>query len=200
MSFLLLGKEKEPDFDRIDLLKNLLPVYFEMLKMLITNGAKWIQFDEPFLALDLTQKQKKAFKTAYLQIRENFPEIHILVATYFEGLHDNSELAVSLPVDAIHLDLVKAPEQLEQIMKIITEDKILSLGIVDGRNIWKNNFENSLKLINNAIAKIGEERVMIAPSCSLLHVPCDLDLETNEKVLPPKLNNGSHLQSRRLKK
>jgi 5-methyltetrahydropteroyltriglutamate--homocysteine methyltransferase len=187
VSFLLLGKEKEPEFDRIDLLENLLTVYFDMLKMLISNGAKWIQFDEPFLALDLTQKQKEAFKMAYLGIRENFPEIHILVASYFEGLHDNSELAMSLPVDAIHLDLVKAPEQLEQIMNLITKNKILSLGIVDGRNIWKNNFENSLKLINNTIAKIGEERVMIAPSCSLLHVPCDLDLETNEKVLPPEI-------------
>jgi 5-methyltetrahydropteroyltriglutamate--homocysteine methyltransferase len=189
VSFLLLGKEKEPDFDRIDLLKNLLPVYFEMLKILIINGTKWIQFDEPFMALDLTLKQKKALKTTYLRIRENFPEIHILVATYFEGLRDNSELAVSLPVDAIHLDLVKAPEQLEHIMKIITEDKIISLGIVDGRNIWKNNFESSLKLINNTIAKIGEKRVMIAPSCSLLHVPCDLDLESNENVLPPEIKH-----------
>lgn len=187
VSFLLLGKEKEADFDRIDLLDNLLRVYFDMLKLLISNGAKWIQFDEPFLTLDLTQKQKKAFETAYLRIRKKFPKIHILVATYFEGLQDNSELAMSLPIDAIHLDLVKAPEQLEQIMDLITKDKILSLGIVDGRNIWKNNFENSLKLINNAIAKIGEERVMIAPSCSLLHVPCDLDLETNEKVLPREI-------------
>src|SRR5450759_3146148 len=187
VSFLLLGKEKEPDFDRIDLLGNLLAVYFDMLRMLTANGAKWIQFDEPFLALDLTQKQKKAFRTAYSRIKENFPAINILVATYFDGLHDNSELAASLPVDAIHLDLVKAPEQLEPIMNLISEDKILSLGIVDGRNIWKNNFENSLKLINNAIRKIGEERVMIAPSCSLLHVPCDLDLETNEKVLPPEI-------------
>jgi 5-methyltetrahydropteroyltriglutamate--homocysteine methyltransferase len=187
VSFLLLGKEKEPGFDRIDLLKNLLAVYFDMLTMLIANGAKWIQFDEPFLALDLTQKQKKAFKTAYSRIKENFSEINIIIATYFEGLRDNSELAASLPVDAIHLDLVKAPEQLEPIMNLISEDKILSLGIVDGRNIWKNNFENSLKLINNAIRKIGEERVMIAPSCSLLHVPCDLDLETNEKVLPPEI-------------
>jgi 5-methyltetrahydropteroyltriglutamate--homocysteine methyltransferase len=187
ISFLLLGKEKEPDFDRIDLLENLLPVYFEMLMLLITNGAKWIQFDEPFLALDLTLKQKKAFTTAYSQIKKKLPEINILVATYFGGLHDNSELAASLPVDAIHIDLVKAPEQLEQIMNLIQKDKILSLGIVDGRNIWKNNFESSLKLINNAIAWIGAERVMIAPSCSLLHVPCDLDLETNEKVLPHEI-------------
>jgi 5-methyltetrahydropteroyltriglutamate--homocysteine methyltransferase len=187
VSFLLLGKEKEPDFDRIDLLQNLLPVYFEMLKMLISNGAEWIQFDEPFLVSDLLPKQKAAFKTAYLQIRENFPEIHILVASYFEGLQDNSELAMTLPVDAIHIDLVKEPEQLEQILNLTTEDKILSLGIVDGRNIWKNNFENSLKLINTAIGKIGEERVMIAPSCSLLHVPCDLDLETNEQVLSTEI-------------
>ena len=187
VSFLLLGKEKEPDFDRIDLLKNLLPVYFEMLRMLILNGAGWIQFDEPFLALDLTAKQKKAFKMAYLLFSENFPEIKIMVATYFEGLRDNSELAVNLPVNAIHIDLVKAPEQLEHIMNILPDNKILSLGIVDGRNIWKNNFNNSLKLINNAVAKIGEERVMIAPSCSLLHVPCDLDLETNEKVLPHEI-------------
>jgi 5-methyltetrahydropteroyltriglutamate--homocysteine methyltransferase len=187
VSYLLLGKEKEPDFDRIDLLENLLPVFFDMLKILISNGAKWVQFDEPFLALDLTQKQKKAFKTAYSRIKQNFPDINVLVATYFEGLRDNLELVTRLPVDAIHLDLVKAPEQLEQILNLIGEDKILSLGIVDGRNIWKNNFENSLKLINNAIAKIGKERVMIAPSCSLLHVPCDLDLETNDKILPPEM-------------
>ena len=187
VSYLLLGKEKEPDFDRINLLENLLPVFFDMLKMLISNGAKWVQFDEPFLALDLTQKQKKAFKTAYSRIKANSPEINILLATYFEGLRDNLALVTCLPVDAIHLDLVKAPEQLEQIMNLIGEDKILSLGIVDGRNIWKNNFENSLKLINNAIAKIGKERVMIAPSCSLLHVPCDLDLETNDKVLLPEM-------------
>ncbi len=187
VSYLLLGKEKEPDFDRINLLENLLPVFFDMLKVLISNGAKWVQFDEPFLALDLTQKQKKAFKTAYSRIKQNFPDINVLVATYFEGLRDNLELVTGLPVDAIHLDLVKAPEQLEQIMNLIGEDKILSLGIVDGRNIWKNNFENSLKLINNAIAKIGKERVMVAPSCSLLHVPCDLDLETNDKVLLPEM-------------
>ncbi len=187
VSYLLLGKEKEPGFDRINLLENLLPVIYDMLKMLISNGAKWVQFDEPFLALDLTQNQKRAFKTAYSQIKENFPEINLLVATYFEGLRDNLELATGLPVDAIHLDLVKAPEQLEQIMNLIGEDKILSLGIVDGRNIWKNNFENSLKLINYATAKIGKDRVMIAPSCSLLHVPCDLDLETNDKVLPPEM-------------
>ena len=187
VSFLLLGKEKEPGFDRIDLLETLLVVYFNMLTKLTANGVKWIQFDEPFLALDLNQKQKQAFKMAYSRIKKTFPTVSILVATYFDGLLDNSELVASLPVDAIHLDLVRAPEQLEPMLNLITEDKKISLGIVDGRNIWKNDFENSLKLINKAIEKIGEERVMISPSCSLLHVPCDLDLETNEKVLSPKI-------------
>ena len=187
VSFLLLGKEKGPDFDRIDLLENLLAVYFDMLMILNTNGAKWIQFDEPFLALDLTEKQKKAFKVAYSRIKESFPEINILIASYFDGLGDNSELISGLPVDAIHLDLVRAPEQLDLILNLIPEDKALSLGIVDGRNIWKNDFETSLKVIHKVIEKIGKDRVMIAPSCSLLHVPCDLDLETNEKILPSEI-------------
>jgi 5-methyltetrahydropteroyltriglutamate--homocysteine methyltransferase len=187
VSFLLLGKEKEPDFDRIDLLENLLAVYFDILTLLIEKGVKWIQFDEPFLALDLTTKQKKAFQSAYSQIKKDFPTASILVATYFDNLGDNSELTASLPVDAIHIDLVRAPEQLETIMNLISKDKKISLGIVDGRNIWKNDFENSLDLINKAIEKLGEDRVMIAPSCSLLHVPSDLDLETNEKILLPEI-------------
>ena len=187
VSFLLLGKEKEPDFDRIDLLESLLASYFEMLSLLLDNGVKWIQFDEPFLALDLTPKQKEAFRIAYSRIKKNFPTVNVLVATYFDGLLDNSELVASLPVDAIHIDLVKTPEQLESMLNLITEDKKLSLGIIDGRNIWKNDLTNSLKLINKAVGKIGEDRVMLAPSCSLLHVPCDLDLETNEEVLSPEI-------------
>ena len=185
VSFLLLGKEKEPGFDRIDLLESLLASYFEMLSLLLDNGVKWIQFDEPFLALDLTSKQKEAFMIAYSRIKKNFPAVNVLVVTYFDGLLDNSELVASLPVDAIHIDLVRTPEQLEPMLNLITEDKKLSLGIVDGRNIWKNNLANSLRLINKAVGKIGEDRVMLAPSCSLLHVPCDLDLETNEDVLSP---------------
>ncbi len=187
VSFLLLGKEKEDGFNRIDLLDNLLPAYFEILSDLSDNGAEWVQLDEPCLVLDLTSEQKKAFKTAYSRIRKEFPALKILLATYFGGLGDNSEVAASLPVDAIHIDLAKAPEQLVPMLDLIPGNIKLSLGIVDGRNIWKNDFEDSLKLINKALEKIGEERVMIAPSCSLLHVPCNLDLETNEKALPPEI-------------
>jgi 5-methyltetrahydropteroyltriglutamate--homocysteine methyltransferase len=187
VSFLLLGKEKEDGFDRIDLLANLLEAYFEMISLLVDNGVEWIQFDEPFLALDLTPKQKEAFKIAYSRIRKNFPSVKLLLSVYFGGLSDNVELVAGLPVDAIHLDLVRDLAQLEIMMNLISDEKKLSLGLVDGRNIWKNDLTNSLKLIAKTVEKIGEERVMIAPSCSLLHVPCDLELETNEEVLSPEI-------------
>jgi len=187
VSFLLLGKEKEEGFDRIDLLGNLLEAYFEMISLLVDNGAEWIQFDEPFLALDLTTEQKGAFKIAYSRIRKNFPTVKLLLSVYFGGLSDNVELVAGLPVDAIHLDLVRDPAQLEIMMNLVSDEKKLSLGLVDGRNIWKNNYENSLELISKAIEKIGEERLMLAPSCSLLHVPCDLELETNEKALSAEI-------------
>src|SRR5690606_12580381 len=128
-----------------------------------------------------------AFKTAYSRIRKNFPSVKLLLSVYFGGLADNVELVAGLPVDAIHLDLVRDPAQLEIVMNLVSGEKKLSLGLVDGRNIWKNDFTNSLKFIEKAIEKIGEERVMIAPSCSLLHVPCDLELETNEAVLSPEI-------------
>lgn len=187
VSFLLLGKEKENDFDRIDLLDNLLPVYSEIIQTLKENGANWIQFDEPYLAMDLTPKQKQAFTKAYEYLSPASKGTNILVASYFEGLLDNTSLAVSLPVKAIHLDLVRNPDQLNDVLEIVDNVKFISLGIVDGRNIWKNNFESSLKIIRRAIEALGNERVMIAPSCSLLHVPCDLDLETNTEVLSPEI-------------
>ena len=187
VSFLLLGKEKEEGFDRIDLLGNLLEAYFEMISLLVDYGVEWIQFDEPFLALDLTTEQKGAFKIAYSRIRKNFPTVKLLLSVYFGGLSDNVELVAGLPVDAIHLDLVRDPAQLEIMMNLVSDEKKLSLGLVDGRNIWKNNYENSLKLISRTIEKIGLERVMLAPSCSLIHVPCDLELETNEEVLSAEI-------------
>lgn len=187
VSFLLLGKEKEGGFNRIDLLGNLLEAYFEMISLLVDNGVEWIQFDEPFLALDLTTEQKGAFKIAYSRIRKNFPSVKLLLAIYFGGLSDNVELVAGLPVDAIHLDLVRDPAQLEIMMNLVSNEKKLSLGLVDGRNIWKNNYENSLKPISRAIEKIGQERVMLAPSCSLLHVPCDLKLETSDDVLSAEI-------------
>ncbi|WP_438711794.1 5-methyltetrahydropteroyltriglutamate--homocysteine S-methyltransferase [Aquimarina muelleri] len=187
VSYLLLGKEKEDGFDKLDLVTNLLPVYIEILKELEAQGAEWIQFDEPFLALDLSEKEKEVYKFVYTILKKKFPQLKIMIATYFDGLKDNLSLAVSLPVCALHIDLVRCPEQLDDVLNNIPESLSLSLGIIDGRNIWKNDFETSLLFIKKAVKKIGCDRVMIAPSCSLLHSPCDLDLETNEETLLPEI-------------
>ncbi len=187
VSYLLLGKEKEAGFDRLDLIENLLSVYIEVLKKLQAEGAEWIQFDEPFLALDLSDKAKEAFRYVYAEIKKEFPALKTMVTTYFEGLRDNLHLAVSLPVSALHIDLVRCPEQLDEVLNALPPNIKLSMGVVDGRNIWKNDFQQSLELINKAVAKIGTERIMIAPSCSLLHSPCDLDLETDEQILTPEI-------------
>ncbi|RQO40196.1 5-methyltetrahydropteroyltriglutamate--homocysteine S-methyltransferase [Chryseobacterium sp. KBW03] len=179
VSYLLLGKEKEEGFDKLDLAGNLLPVYTEILTKLQEQGAEWIQFDEPFLALDLTEKAKETYHFVYSEIRKRFPKLKFIVAAYFDGLKDNVSLAASLPVDVLHIDLVRNPEQLDDILNGIPESLSLSLGVVDGRNIWKNDYEKSLSFIKKAVEKLGSERILIAPSCSLLHSPCDLDFETH---------------------
>ncbi|MBB2150497.1 5-methyltetrahydropteroyltriglutamate--homocysteine S-methyltransferase [Pedobacter gandavensis] len=187
VTYLLLGKEKESGFERIDLIKNLLPVYLELLKKLEEQHVEWVQFDEPFLSLDLTEKDKAAFKYVYTEIKRAFPKLKTLLTTYFEALKDNTELALSLPVHALHIDLVRNPEQLESMLTAIPTSLKLSLGVVDGRNIWKNDFRASLKLIALAKEKLGANRLLISPSCSLIHSPCDLDLETNDAVLTPEI-------------
>lgn len=187
LTYLLLGKEKEEGFDKLDLIHHLLPVYIEIVKELENHGAQWIQFDEPFLGLDLTEKAKEIYQSVYSEIRSQFPELKFIVATYFEGLKDNLSLAVSLPVDVLHIDLVRSPEQLDEVLHAVPQTLSLSLGVVDGRNIWKNDFERSLGFIEKVVNTIGSDRVFIAPSCSLLHSPFDLDLETNENTLSPEI-------------
>jgi len=186
VSFLLLGKEKEEGFERTDLIKNLLPVYMEILKKLDGLHAEYVQFDEPFLAMDLTEKEHKAISYVYGEIKKAFPSLKIILANYFDCYGANLETALSLPVHTLHLDLVRCPSQLDDILGSgkLKANVSLSLGLVDGRNIWKNDFQNSLLLINNAIEKIGADRVWIAPSCSLIHSPCDLDLEEDTESLP----------------
>lgn len=186
VSYLLLGKEKQSGFERIDLIKKLVPVYVEIINRLKQQGAQWIQLDEPCLVLDLSKKEKEAFDFAYRRIAHQVSGIKLMVATFFDALLDNTSLAVGLPVDALHIDLVRAPEQLDKVLKSIPHRLILSLGVVDGRNVWKNDYEKSLSLINKAIGKLGTNRLMIAPGCSLLHSPIDLDLETN---IDPEIRN-----------
>lgn len=187
VSFLLLGKEKEEGFHRLELIKNLLPVYLEILKKLDDANVHYIQFDEPCLALNLTDAERNVFAKTYQEIRHKFPHLHIILASYFECYGDNLQTVLSLPVQTIHLDLVRCPSQLDDILAtdFVKTKANLSLGVVDGRNVWKNDFQQSLSLIEKAVKKMSADRIWIAPSCSLLHSPCDLDLETNDKTLAP---------------
>ncbi|PZX59918.1 methionine synthase (B12-independent) [Algoriphagus ratkowskyi] len=189
VSYLLLGKEKEEGFERIDLIQNLLPVYLEILKQLEALNAEYVQFDEPFLAMDLSEKELKAFTYVYGEIKKAFPSVKIILANYFDCFGENLVTVLSLPVHILHLDLVRCPSQLDDILDSgkLKVDTKLSLGVVDGRNIWKNDFDQSLALIQKAKDALGEERILIAPSCSLIHSPCDLDLEQNTESLPSEV-------------
>jgi 5-methyltetrahydropteroyltriglutamate--homocysteine methyltransferase len=180
ISYLLLGKEKEKGFKKIDLLSKLLPVYIELIEKLVVLGVEWIQFDEPFLALDLTKEEKAVYKEAYLKLKSTFPDIKIMLATYFEGVTDNvSLIANDLLIDALHIDLVRCPEQQTTVLKQIPSRMYLSLGVIDGRNVWKNDYQKSLQSIYDTMKTRSEKTILIAPSCSLLHSPCDLNLEDN---------------------
>jgi 5-methyltetrahydropteroyltriglutamate--homocysteine methyltransferase len=189
VSYLLLGKEKEEGFHRIDLIEKLLPVYFDILNALEKEGAEWIQFDEPFLALNLTEKERNAITYVYNEINKKFPTIKIILANYFDCFGENLDTVLALPVHTLHLDLVRCSSQLDDILesKLLSKDTTLSLGVVDGRNIWKNDFKKSLATIKKATDALGKDRIMIAPSCSLIHSPCDLDLETNDDTLTPEI-------------
>ncbi|MGZ3874518.1 MAG: 5-methyltetrahydropteroyltriglutamate--homocysteine S-methyltransferase, partial [Mucilaginibacter sp.] len=186
VTYLLLGKEKAAGFDKIDLIKNIIPVYVEILKRLKDQGAVWVQLDEPFLALDLTAKEKEAFTYAYATLKKRCPQIKVLLTTYFESLGENIPLAVNLPVEALHIDLTRGSKQLDEVLTVMPDQLMLSLGVIDGRNIWKNDYIRSLTFLKKAIAVIGKDRLMIAPGCSLLHTPFDLDLETS---ISPEIKN-----------
>jgi len=177
ITFLLLGKSHAADLDPLSLLDGLLPVYEEVVARLADAGAAWIQIDEPVLATDLPPGAAAALETAYARLSAAAGNARLLLATYFGPLDENLPLALRLPVDAVHLDLVRAPEQLDDALSQIDDAKMLSLGVVDGRNIWRTDLDRALTLIERAAAKLGRERLLIGPSCSLLHSPIDLDME-----------------------
>ena len=186
VSFLLLGKSRGPDFDRLSLLDALLPVYGEVLGALAAQGARWIQLDEPMLALDRTRAELEAFRRAYGWLADRAGGARLLLATYFAGLEGNLETALALPTHGLHVDLVRAPGQLEQLLKSWTAaaNRVLSLGVVDGRNVWRADLQRVLPALERARDAVGPERLWLAPSCSLLHVPIDLALE---KKLDPEI-------------
>ncbi|SJZ75004.1 5-methyltetrahydropteroyltriglutamate--homocysteine S-methyltransferase [Sediminibacterium ginsengisoli] len=201
VSFLLLGKEKEKGFNRLELIGKLLPVYLEVLKKLDDCNAHYIQFDEPCLSLDLSGEERRAIEKTYNLISQKFPHLHIILASYFECYGENLSTVLSLPVQTIHLDLVRCPSQLDDILAtgFARTRTRLSLGVVDGRNIWKNDFRTSLALVKKAVAALGEEKIWLAPSCSLLHVPCDLDLETNSGSLNTEIKQWLAFAKQKIK-
>ena len=176
VSFLLLGKTRGASRPPVSLLDQLLPVYEELLAKLHSAGADWVQLDEPCLTLDLSGEMQRAYRAAYAQL--GGAGARVLVATYFGDLGENLATALELPVAAVHLDLVRGPEQLEAALDAVPRTLALSLGVVDGRNVWRAELDAVLDRLTLAAERLGPDRLMVAPSCSLLHVPVDLESET----------------------
>ena len=178
VSFLLLSKSSTTHTASLTALSKLVSIYVEILERLVKAGADWIQIDEPCLVLDLDRNSKVAYIEAYSKLSQ-VAGIHLMLATYFGGLGDNLALATHLPVAGLHVDLIRNPEQLDSVLKELPKEKILSLGVIDGRNIWRTDLDVALAQVQRAISAINKDHVQVAPSCSLMFVPHDLDLETS---------------------
>ncbi|WP_247257967.1 5-methyltetrahydropteroyltriglutamate--homocysteine S-methyltransferase [Pseudomonas moorei] len=183
LTYLWLGKAKGNPFDKLDLLERLLPVYNEILGRLAAQGVEWVQIDEPILTLDLPQAWKNAFERAYHILQ--YSPLKKLVATYFSGLQDNLGLAVGLPVQGLHIDAVRAPDQLLHVLDRLPTYKILSVGLVNGRNVWRCELEPVLAQLQAAQERFGDN-LWVSSSCSLLHSPVDVE---REDKLDPELKS-----------
>lgn len=173
VTYLWLGKAKD-DSNKLDLLARLLPVYAQLLDRLADEGAEWVQIDEPVLVTELDADWKHAFNLAYHELKAS--KVKLLLATYFGTLQENLHLAANLPVAGVHLDAVRARDEVNSLLNLLPASKVVSLGVIDGRNIWKTDLAAALDWLEPLQERLGE-RLWIAPSCSLLHVPVDLDSE-----------------------
>jgi 5-methyltetrahydropteroyltriglutamate--homocysteine methyltransferase len=182
VTYLWLGKTKD-ESDRVTLLPRLLPVYRELLGLLAAEGIEWVQIDEPALVTELDAAWEGAYRAAYETLEKAGPKL--LLATYFGRLAGNLDLAMGLPVDGLHLDAVStsanastnANAEVERVLELLPEGRTLSLGVVNGRNIWRADLSSILDTLEPIQRRLGD-RLWIAPSCSLLHVPVDLAGET----------------------
>lgn len=195
VTFLLLGKPRSVKIKPLALLDAILPIYAEMVGKLAAAGAEWIQIDEPVLATELPPEALGALATAYARLSEAAGKTRICLATYFGDLGENLDAALSLPVAAVHLDLVRAPEQLSRALDALPDGRMLSLGVIDGRNIWRADLERALTLIETAVARLGKERILIGPSCSLLHCPIDL---AHERAIDDELKGWMAFATQKL--
>ncbi|PSF09121.1 5-methyltetrahydropteroyltriglutamate--homocysteine S-methyltransferase [Marinobacter halophilus] len=178
VTYLWLGKTSDGS-NRLDLLERLLPAYAQLLDILADAGADWVQIDEPALVTELDANWRYAFNLAYHQLKSNRPKL--LLASYFGELRGNLQLACELPVAGIHLDAVSAPDEVNRIADWLPSHKVLSLGVINGRNIWKSDLTKILDWLEPVHDKLGD-RLWLAPSCSLLHVPVDVTPETELDV------------------
>lgn len=198
VSYLFLGKADKDslDLEPLSLLEKLLPVYVEILSKLKAAGATEVQLDEPILVLDLPQQVQDAIKKAYQYLGSQASVPEITLATYFGTVVPNLDALKNLPVAALHFDFVRAPTQFNDVLSIVGQKQKLSVGIVDGRNIWKNDFAKSSDLVNKAIEKLGADRVVVATSSSLLHTPVDLE---NEAKLNPEIKDWFSFATQKVK-
>ena len=174
VTYLWLSKEKDHT-KRLELLEHLLPVYRELLEKLADAGAQWVQIDEPALVTELSPSWVRAFETAYHSLKSC--RANLLLTTYFGTLQENLQLAVNLPVAGLHVDAVCGKADVNKVVDWLPANKVLSIGAINGRNIWKTDLNATLDWLEPVAQKLGD-RLWIAPSCSLLHVPVDLESET----------------------
>ncbi len=184
LTYLWLGKVKRQACAKLDLLPDLVRVYARLFAQLKQAGVEWVQVDEPILALDLSAEWRQAFESAYTQLATQRPKL--LLTTYFGDLREHLRLACHLPVDGLHLDLCRAPQQLLPAMDWLPSHKVLSLGVVDGRNIWRGDLTGLLDTLDPVAQQLGD-RLWLAPSCSLLHVPIDCSAE---HTIDPAIRGG----------
>ncbi|RFU48952.1 5-methyltetrahydropteroyltriglutamate--homocysteine S-methyltransferase [Paraburkholderia sp. DHOC27] len=173
VTYLWLGKAKD-DSDRLALLPKLLPVYGALLDTFAAQGVEWVQIDEPALVTELDPAWQQAFVTAYDALETR--RVKLLLATYFGQLQNNLSLACKLPVDGLHIDAINARAEVAKAAHELPAERVLSVGAINGRNIWKTDLSATLDWLEPVAKKLGE-RLWIAPSCSLLHVPVDLESE-----------------------
>ena len=170
LTYLAIGKEKD-ESNRFALLPRLLPVYLELLNALAAEGVEWVQIDEPILVTELPSELNAACENAYQALAA--APVKLLLATYFGRLEENLALVARLPVAGVHLDAVNAADEVDTLITQLPHDRVLSLGVINGRNIWKTDLNAALRWLE-PLARVLGERLWIAPSCSLLHVPVDL--------------------------
>ena len=173
ITYLSIGKAKD-NSNKLDLLQRLLPVYAELLETLAAQGVQWVQIDEPVLVTELDADWQHAFNLAYHHLKAS--RLKILLATYFGELGDNKYLAANLPVAGLHIDVTTGRDDVQQLLGLLPPHKVLSLGVINGRNIWKTDLASVLDWLEPLAERLGD-RLWIAPSCSLLHVPVDLNSE-----------------------